>query len=404
MTQVLDKVYSVSRVNAYLKEIISEDYSLKNISVKGEISNCKYHSSGHIYFTLKDELASMQAVMFQSMRHGLAFHMKDGDRVVVRGSVELYERDGRCQLYARKVELDGTGALYLKFEQLKAELEEMGMFDPSYKKPIPKFADKIGIVTAPTGAAVRDIINIATRRNPGVQLILYPALVQGEGAAESVAGGLAALDAYGVDVIICGRGGGSIEDLWAFNEEIVAQAIFRCNTPVISAVGHETDTTIADFVSDLRAPTPSAAAELAVWDKAAALDAADNLKEQLLSAMKANILNKRATASDLLLKMEAYSPKSRINSMRLYSDSIYNNLIAAMKNSIFRERKRLEVLATSLDALSPLKRLKAGYSLVTNEEGKVVTELKEIKSGDNLTLNMLEGSVKTEVKEVIWRT
>ncbi len=404
MTQVLEKVYSVSRVNAYLKEIISEDYSLKNISVKGEISNCKYHSSGHIYFTLKDESASMQAVMFQSMRHGLAFHMKDGDRVVVRGSVELYERDGRCQLYARKVELDGTGALYLKFEQLKAELEEMGMFDPSYKKPIPKFADKIGIVTAPTGAAVRDIINIATRRNPGVQLILYPALVQGEGAAESVAGGLAALDAYGVDVIICGRGGGSIEDLWAFNEEIVAQAIFRCNTPVISAVGHETDTTIADFVSDLRAPTPSAAAELAVWDKAAALDAADNLKEQLLSAMKANVLNKRATASDLLLKMEAYSPKSRINSMRLYSDSIYNNLIAAMKNSIFRERKRLEVIATSLDALSPLKRLKAGYSLVTNEEGKVVTELKEIKSGDNLTLNMLEGSVKTEVKEVIWRT
>ncbi len=404
MTQVLEKVYSVSRVNAYLKEIISEDYSLKNVSVKGEISNCKYHSSGHIYFTLKDESASLQAVMFQSMRRGLAFHMKDGDRVVVRGSVELYERDGRCQLYARKIELDGTGALYLKFEQLKAELEEMGMFDLSYKKPIPKFASKIGIVTAPTGAAVRDIINIATRRNPGVQLILYPAQVQGEGAAESVAEGLAALDAYGVDVIICGRGGGSIEDLWAFNEEVVAQAIFRCDTPVISAVGHETDTTIADFVSDLRAPTPSAAAELAVWDKEQTLEMLLNLKEQLLTEVKANVLNKRTKCSDLLLKIEAYSPKSRINSMRLYSDSLYNSLVGAMKNSILKERNRLEVIATSLDALSPLKRLKAGYSLVTDDKGKVVTGLKEIKSGDNLTLNMLEGSVRTEVKDVIWRT
>ena len=259
-------VYSVTQVNSYIKNMFAQDFMLHQISIKGEVSNCKYHSSGHIYFTLKDQTGTIAAVMFSRYRRGLAFQMKEGDKVVVTGSVEVYERDGKYQLYAREIELEGAGNLYLKYEALKRELEEMGMFDAAYKKPIPRYATRIGIVTAPTGAAIQDIRNIAARRNPYVQLILYPALVQGDGAAASIVRGIHALDVLGVDVIIVGRGGGSIEDLWAFNEEEVARAIFACNTPVISAVGHQTDTTISDYVADLRAPTPSAAAELAVFD------------------------------------------------------------------------------------------------------------------------------------------
>lgn len=231
---MMKNVYSVGQVNTYIKNMFAQDFMLKRISVKGEVSNCKYHSSGHIYFTLKDGVGAISAVMFSGSRRGLTFAMKEGDKVVVTGSIEVYERDGKYQLYAREIELAGAGNLYLKFETLKRELEEMGMFDASYKKPIPKYAKRVGIVTAPTGAAIQDIRNIASRRNPYVQLILYPALVQGEGAAASVVNGIRALDALGVDVMIVGRGGGSIEDLWAFNEEIVARAIFACETPVIS--------------------------------------------------------------------------------------------------------------------------------------------------------------------------
>ena len=260
-------VYSVGQVNKYIKNMFAQDFMLHQISIKGEVSNCKYHSSGHIYFTIKDADGTMNAIMFAgSRREGLKFQMKEGDCVVVTGSVEVYERDGKYQIYARNIELDGAGNLYLKFEALKRELEEMGMFAEEYKQPIPRFASRIGIVTAPTGAAIQDIRNIAGRRNPYVQLILYPALVQGDGAAASIVYGIQALEQLGVDIIIVGRGGGSIEDLWAFNEEVVARAIFDCRVPIISAVGHQTDWTIADYVADLRAPTPSAAAELAVFD------------------------------------------------------------------------------------------------------------------------------------------
>ena len=262
---MMKHVYSVGQVNKYIKNMFAQDFMLHHISIRGEVSNCKYHSSGHIYFTMKDADGTINAVMFAgSRREGLKFPMKEGDRVVVTGSVEVYERDGRYQIYARTIERDGEGNLYLKFEALKRELEEMGMFAEEYKQPIPTYAKTVGIVTAETGAAIQDIRNIAGRRNPYLQVILYPALVQGEGAAQSIVKGIRMLDEAGVDVIIVGRGGGSIEDLWAFNEESVARAIFECTTPVISAVGHETDFTIADFVADLRAPTPSAAAELAV--------------------------------------------------------------------------------------------------------------------------------------------
>ena len=250
-------VYSVGQVNSYIKNMFAQDFMMSRIYVRGEVSNCKYHSSGHIYFTLKDETGVLQAVMFSgSRKKGLTFRMKEGDNVIVLGAIRIYERDGKYQLYAEEILLEGAGLLYRKFEELKQELEEMGLFAPEYKQPIPRFASRIGIVTAPTGAAVRDIQNIAGRRNPFVQLILYPAQVQGEGAAASVVQGIRAMERMDVDVIIVGRGGGSLEDLWAFNEEIVARAIFECPIPIISAVGHETDTTIADYVADMRAPTP----------------------------------------------------------------------------------------------------------------------------------------------------
>jgi len=259
-------VYTVRQVNAYIKNMFTQDYMLNRIYVKGEVSNCKYHTSGHIYFSLKDESGTIACVMFAGQRGGLAFRMTEGQQVIVFGSVSVYERSGSYQLYAKEIRLDGEGVLYERYQQLKRELGEMGMFAPEYKKPIPAYVKNIGIVTAPTGAAIRDIMNIAGRRNPFVQLYLYPALVQGEGAKESIVRGIQLLDKQGVDVIIVGRGGGSMEDLWAFNEEMVARAVFDCETPVISAVGHETDTTIIDYVADLRAPTPSAAAELAVYD------------------------------------------------------------------------------------------------------------------------------------------
>mgnify|MGYP000102094551 CR=1 FL=1 len=260
---MMKNVYSVGQVNTYIKNMFAQDFMMQRISVKGEVSNCKYHSSGHIYFTLKDTAGTINAIMFAGNRRGLSFQMKEGDKVIVTGSVEVYERDGKYQLYAREITREGIGDLFARYEKLRTELEEMGMFDSCYKRPIPRYARTIGIVTARTGAAIRDIMNIAARRNPYVQLVLYPALVQGEQAKYSIAKGIETLDRMGLDLLIVGRGGGSIEDLWAFNEEIVARAIFNCTTPVISAVGHETDVTIADYVADLRAPTPSAAAELA---------------------------------------------------------------------------------------------------------------------------------------------
>ena len=231
-------IYTVSQVNTYIKNMFVQDYALSRISVKGEVSNCKYHSSGHIYFTLKDGKGTLSAVMFASQRVGLSFRLEEGQQVIVTGSVDVYERDGKYQLYAKEIKREGKGDLFLRFQQLKEELEEMGMFSPEYKQPIPRYAKVIGVVTAPTGAAIRDIMNISARRNPYVQLVLYPALVQGEQAKYSIAEGIRMLDAVGVDVMIVGRGGGSIEDLWAFNEEMVARAIFDCSTPVISAVGH----------------------------------------------------------------------------------------------------------------------------------------------------------------------
>lgn len=396
----MKNVYSVGQVNRYVKNMFTQDFFLQKIYVKGEVSNCKYHTSGHIYFSLKDETGTISCVMFAGQRRGLGFAMKDGDKVVAGGTVDVYERDGRYQLYAKEITLEGAGALYERFLALKQELEDMGMFSQEYKQPIPSFVRRLGVVTAPTGAAVQDIRNVSLRRNPYLQIILYPALVQGEGAAESVAKGIKALEQAGVDVIIVGRGGGSIEDLWAFNEEIVARAIFECRTPIISAVGHETDFTIADFVADLRAPTPSAAAELAVYDYRSVLDAADSLRERLHRAMWGKTELFRERFLGYLTKLSYVSPENRLREDRQRLISLEEAVEEAMNQKIKGERQRLSVYLERFSGLSPLKKLNQGYSYVADENGKTVTSVAGLKEKDRLFISVTDGTIETEVSSI----
>jgi exodeoxyribonuclease VII large subunit len=394
-------IYSVSQVNAYIRNLFSEDFMLRRIRVRGELSNVKYHSSGHIYFTIKDSGGTLSAVMFASQRKGLSFTMREGQKIVVTGSIEVYERAGTYQIYATSIEEEGRGDLYEEFLKRKERLEEMGMFSEQYKQPIPKYAQKIGIVTASTGAAVHDIINIATRRNPYVQLILCPALVQGDSASASIVRGLQRLDAYGADVIIVGRGGGSIEDLWAFNEENVARAIFDCRTPVISAVGHETDFTIADFVADLRAPTPSAAAELAVMDYQRFSEDLEGRRDALRSLMEDKISACREKANQLELRLQVKSPGARLRENRAHAESLRLSLVHAMQNREKDRKQSFLLLAEKLHQLSPLNRLKGGFSYVTGADGKAVREAGSVKKGEELRLRFKDGSVRTEVREVL---
>ena len=387
-------VYSVRQVNAYIKNMFVQDFMLNRIYVKGEVSNCKYHTSGHVYFSLKDESGAIACVMFAGERRtGLTFRMQEGQKVIVLGSVSVYERDGRYQLYAREILPDGEGDLYRRYEQLKRELEEMGMFSPEYKQPIPFYNRKIGIVTAPTGAAIRDIMNISRRRNPYVQLILYPALVQGEQAAESIVKGIQTLDAYGVDVMIVGRGGGSIEDLWAFNEEIVARAIFECRTPVISAVGHETDTTIADYVADLRAPTPSASAELAVVDYHQLVESVRIFKNQLADRVEQKIVRNRDRARYLQARLLQASPQYQLREKRQYAADLNDKMRQAFSDKVKDRRHRLALYVERLDGCSPLKKLQQGYSYTESPDGKALTSITQVKEGDALTIHVTDGTV-----------
>lgn len=395
------RIYSVGQVNTYIKNMFSQDFMLNRISIKGEVSNCKYHTSGHIYFSLKDETGTLSCVMFAGQRKGLGFAMKNGDKVVAEGSVSVYERDGKYQLYARSITLEGAGLLYERYLALKKELEEMGMFSQEYKQPIPAYVKKVGIVTAPTGAAIQDIRNIAGRRNPYVQLILYPALVQGEGAKESIVKGIETLDAWGVDVIIVGRGGGSIEDLWAFNEEEVARAIFHCQTPIISAVGHETDTTIADFVADLRAPTPSAAAELAVADVRQLLETLRAYRQKLTFGMENQIYSLRQRMKQYEMKLEYGSPAYQIQEKRIRLLDLEERLGSAMENQIFRARQNLNIYIERMKGLSPLDKLNQGFSYVENEAGHSVTCIGQVKLGDTLNIQVTDGRILTKVTETI---
>ena len=396
----MKNVYTVRQVNSYIKNMFTQDFMLNRIYVKGEVSNLKYHTSGHIYFSLKDESGTIACVMFAGSRSGLSFRMEEGQQIIVLGVVDVYARDGKYQLYARKIVRDGVGLLYERFELLKKELQEMGMFAPEYKQKIPKYIRRLGVVTAPTGAAVRDIINITKRRNPFVQIILYPALVQGEGAAESIVKGIHALEAEKVDVMIVGRGGGSMEDLWAFNEEAVARAVFDCSVPVISAVGHETDTTIIDFVADLRAPTPSAAAELAVYDF---MEMKKNLKlreERLLHFMQLILERKRQKLEQYSLRMRAYHPQQRLNEQRQFAADAENRLRREMMRRLEQEKYRLGLMAERLKGLSPLEKLSQGYAYVENSSGANVRTVSNVKQGEQITVYVTDGRIRAEVTGV----
>lgn len=392
----IQNIYSVAQVNNYIKNMFTMDYMLQSLFVKGEVSNCKYHSSGHIYFTLKDSKGTMNCVMFAGNRSGLAFRLVEGQQVVVGGSIDVYERDGKYQLYAKQIVLDGAGQMYEKFEQLKKELEELGMFAPEYKRPIPKYIKTLGIVTADTGAAVRDIIQIASRRNPYIQIILYPAIVQGEMAAASIVQGIHALEQQKVDVMIVGRGGGSIEDLWAFNEEMVAQAVFDCSVPIISAVGHETDTTIIDFVSDLRAPTPSAAAELAVFDIYQLMGALDVYKDMLLKLMRTHLRHQRESINQYEMQLKYLSPVNQIRDKKMQAMRLEERMQDLMKGIIQEKRHQFELYIEKINGLSPLEKLKSGYSYVEDEEGNNIRSIKQVSQGQRLRLRVSDGSINVE--------
>ena len=394
--------YTVTQVNAYIKNMFSQDFLLKAITVKGEVSNCKYHSSGHIYFTIKDTGGSIACVMFQGDRNrgGLKFRMQEGQQVKVSGSIDVYERDGKYQLYARQIELDGAGALYERFEELKKRLMESGMFAGEYKQPIPTYISKLGVVTAPTGAAVRDIINVATRRNPHIQIILYPAIVQGDQAAASIVTGIETLARAQVDVIIVGRGGGSIEDLWAFNEEVVAQAIFDCPVPIISAVGHETDTTIADYVADRRAPTPSAAAELAVFEYRRFLQDVDDYKVTLVKEIERKLRLFKMLESQYTESLRLLSPSGRIRDRLIRLDQYQDELNHLMNEKITLLRHQLEVDIERMKGLSPLDRLKGGYSYIADSQGNNIRSIKGIKENDELSVYVSDGVIKATVDSV----
>ena len=393
-------IYTVGQVNTYIKNLFLQDFLLKRISVRGEISNCRYHPSGHIYFSLKDETGALSCIMFAGARRGLAFRMKDGDKVVVEGTVDVYERDGRYQLYAKRITLEGAGLLYERFLALKAELEEMGMFAPEYKQPVPAYVKRLGIVTAPTGAAIRDIQNIALRRNPYIQLILYPALVQGEGAAASIVRGIRTLDRLGLDAIIVGRGGGSIEDLWAFNEEAVARAIFECRTPVISAVGHETDTTIADYVADLRAPTPSAAAELAVADIRGILDRISAARRRLHTGMERILDERRERLARCRTRWMYLSPENQIREKRRRLAEADRKLRELFQARLEAARHRLALAAEKMKGLSPLTKLEQGCAYVEDAEARPVSSIRETAPGALLKIQLRDGCIWSVVQKI----
>ena len=394
-------VYSVTQVNSYIKNMFVQDFLLNRISVRGEVSNCKYHTSGHIYFTLKDKSGTLSAVMFASQRRGLAFGLQEGQQVVVSGSVDVYERDGKYQLYAKEIKREGVGDLFERFQKLRDELEDMGMFAAEYKQPIPKYAKTVGVVTASTGAAIRDIMNISARRNPYVQLVLYPALVQGENAKESIVKGIQTLDAMGLDVMIVGRGGGSIEDLWAFKEEMVARAIFDCKTPVISAVGHETDVTIADYVADLRAPTPSAAAELAVFDYSQFEGRLQVIFQALTRGMERSLERKKSRLDQYRLKLQMHHPERRLNEYQQRLVDMEEQMERFLEQRLTDRKHRLALLCGRLHGLSPLETLSRGFGYVTADTGKAVTSVKQVKSGRHLQVRLADGEMKTQVLEIL---
>lgn len=401
--QLLNKmknVYTVSYVNTYIKNMFAQDYMLRSIIVSGEASNVKYHSSGHIYFTIKDQGGALACVMFAGYASKMSFKLKEGMQIEVAGSVSMYEKAGTIQLYATAIKMAGAGALFQKFEELKQELLELGMFDKMYKQPIPKYAKRVGIVTAPTGAAVQDIMQIARRRNPYVQLILYPAQVQGEGAKETIVAGIKTLENLGVDVIIVGRGGGSIEDLWAFNEKCVAQAIFDCSVPIVSAVGHETDTTIADYVADLRAPTPSAAAELTVFSYEEFDKKLKDMATLYTKEMQRKVNDNISYVNNKAARLESLSPVSQIKYKRMAYMNMVAKLDSLMENVMDSKKHKLHLYIERLKGMSPLDRIEQGFAGVSTTDGKKVYDVTKVSEGDTLNLTFKNGKIEAVTKKV----
>lgn len=393
-------VYTVKQVNSYIKNMFKQDFLLNSVSVKGEISNCKYHTSGHIYFTLKDADAALSVIMFASQAARLSFKLKDGMSVVVSGRVDVFDAAGKYQLYANTVQQEGIGELYQKYEQLKQYYEDMGYFAKEYKRPLPAFTRKLGVVTSKTGAAVQDIMNISRRRNPYIQIVLYPAYVQGEHAKQSVVNGIAKLDKLGLDCIIVGRGGGSIEDLWAFNEPEVVEAVFNASTPIISAVGHETDFTLTDFVADMRAPTPSAAAELAVTEVAAVENKIYEYERRLKQQMMYSLSAKRDYLERLKLQMEYLNPVNQIYDKRQRLMNIEDKLNMLIKRCVADNRNRLCLYASRLEGLSPLKKLDMGYGYIEDSQNDRIISVSQVSPEDEITVYLKDGSIRSKVIEV----
>jgi len=391
---------TVSELNGYIKRIFDSDRTLTAVTVKGEISNFVNHKSGHLYFSLKDTDSQIRAVMFRSSAQRLKFLPENGMKVVLHGSVTVYQRDGSYQLYVNSMEPDGIGALYLAYEQLKERLSGEGLFDDIYKKAIPRFPEKIGVITSPTGAAVRDIINVTGRRYPLAKIYLYPSLVQGDGAVENL---ICALDYFEktklVDVIIIGRGGGSIEDLWAFNSEQLARKIFSMSIPIISAVGHETDFTICDFVSDLRAPTPSAAAELSVPDIRELIMRLDGMSERLSDALM-RLAERKREKLNIVISSEIFkNPLVPINAKRDLLSEKYNEIISNIKKIIEQKRIDLALKTEKLNALNPLSVMSRGYA-VAEIDGNIIKSVKKIAKGDVLTVKFSDGTVEADVTKI----
>ncbi len=395
-------VLTVSELNAYIKRKFDFDEVLSNVWVKGEISNFKNHSSGHMYMTIKDETGVIKAVMFKGNTFSLRFMPENGMKVLALGRVSVYERDGQYQLYIEKMEPDGVGALYIAYEQLKKRLEVEGLFDNRYKKAIPEFPKKIGVVTSPTGAAVRDILNILKRRYPIADVTVYPVQVQGEGSAEQIASAIKYINNQNdCDVIITGRGGGSIEDLWCFNEEICARAIFESQIPVISAVGHETDFTIADFVADLRAPTPSAAAELAtpdIYEISSYLSEVNNRIYRLASAIYEN---KKYKINELAKRFSEKAILNDFANKRQYIDSLSQKEFTAVNLIISSAKEKFIKEVSKLEVLNPLSVIKRGYSLATDSYGNVLNNIASFENDKEFYLNVDGGKIKGITKEII---
>ncbi len=393
----MGQISSVSQVNMYIKNMFMRDYRLNDISVKGEISNCKYHSSGHIYFTIKDKTSQLSCVMFASMRKNLEFKLEEGQSVIVDGNISVYERDGKYQLYARNITKEGFGKLYEEYEKLKKRLLEEGLFDKSKKRKIPAYAAKIGVVTARTGAVIQDICNVSNRRNPYVQIILYPAKVQGTGAAETIIKGIKYFEKTDVDTIIIGRGGGSIEDVWAFNDEKLARVIAGCKKPIISAVGHETDTTIADYAADLRAPTPSAAAELAVYSYRETVIALRETGHSLRWQMENILKIKKLKLAGYITVIQHESPKNLINDRRMFVADMQEKIENLMRQKLVSSKHQLELYIQEMKGLSPLYKLQGGYAYVSDESGRNIKSVDELKNGEQINLAFKDGYAKAVI-------